>query len=85
VGRSVVRKELVNDLQAISYHNGQEQKHAFGSKKQPSVYPTKTHTLLLLQVFNDTRCLRRQAMRFFHKRMWQTRPLDNVITGPLRQ
>jgi len=40
--------------------------------------------LLLLPVFNDTPCLRRQAMRFFHKGMWQTRPLGNV-TGPLRQ
>jgi len=74
-------------MQAISYHNGKEEKHAFGSRKQPplpSVHPTKMLMLLLLPVFNDTPCLRRQAMRFFHKGMWQTRPLGNV-TGPLRQ
>jgi len=75
-------------MQAMSYLNRQEQEHAFGSRKQrplPSVHTTETHTLLLLPVLKDTPYLWRQAMRFFHKLMWQTRPLGNVVTGPLRQ
>jgi len=79
---------MVNEMQAMSYHNRQEKKHASGSRKQPplpSVHPKEAHTLLVRPILKDTPCLCLQTMHFFHKRMWQTRHLDNVVTGPLRQ